>query len=214
MPYRDFSGEPPPKRQRVVLNDNPETSATTLGQPNHLPIIYPNTFPDAFTSQTLSHFGQYNPAGFIDFTGNPNPLNSWMTLNSSQTGGPPYDAWQYSQSLISSEAFNVHQDLGALTNCYMPPVASFPSHASTEFIPLGHSLPLAQTMNSMTLQMPTCLTSNPIDNPDVLTVQYGAVNPHSNGVSQHPTIATALAPPTIDPDEIVCFGVVSQPYSC
>jgi len=203
LPY--ISGEPPPKRQRVAQNGGPETMAICWEQTSNVPNTYPNTS----ASLTLSQFGQYNLTEPLGIATNPDPANSWITPNSLQTC--PL-AQQYNQCQIPPVAFDTFQNYGTPMNCYVPSVALFSPHASMAFMyPPGHPLPLAQTMSSMTSQASNISNVTLVNSQDVLVGQIGATKPHGNDISQDLAAATTLASPAIDPDETVCFGVVSWP---
>lgn len=179
-----FSGEPPSKRQRVAKNGGPETMAMCWEQTRSVQ----NTYPDGSASLSSSQFGQYSLTQPLAITTNPDQLHN--------------------QYQISPVAFDTSQNYGAPTNSYVPSVASSPSHASMAFTyQPRHPLPLAQTMSSMTSQASNISNLTPVNKQDILIDQIEATISHGNEISHD----LVTAPPTVDPDETVCFGVVSRP---
>lgn len=200
------SGEPAPKRQRVAQNDGPEKMAMCWVQPSTAPGLHQNTS----ASLSSSQLGQHHLAELLRVSTNPDAANPWTMPNSFQQW-PWYNDQLCSQYHVLPEVFDPLPSYEAPTNFDVPSVASFSSDASMAFMyPLEHSLSVAQMMSSTTLQVSNMSNVTPVNNQDILVDQVEPTISHGYEISQDPVAAATLAPPTIHPDETVCFGVVSR----
>jgi hypothetical protein len=190
----------------MTQNGSREIMAMGWEQTNDVPNTYPNTSA-ALTSSQSRQYSLTNPLSIATIL---SPDSSW-TMNDSLQTCPPYNPEQCNQSPFLQIGFDAFQI--APTISYVPSMEPSSHHAPIAFAsPPGLFVPPAETMSPMTVQGSyICNVAPPINKHDVVVNQIGATIAQDNEISQGLVAATALGTPTIDPDETVCFGVVSRP---
>lgn len=170
----------------------------------------PNTYPNPSSSATSGQFRQYGPAEPLGVAMNPGLAGPWTTSNSLQLY-PPYDKQFHNHDRMSPVCFNAFRNYSAPMDFYPPPVLSFLSGGSTALAyPPEYPFPLDNTMSLAALQVPSTYGGTFLNSQDIRNQNRQSIS-NDIGILQNQVTATDLGLFHIDPDETVCYGVVSQP---